>query len=158
VEAEAPPPPAGGPSARALLTSLVVLAATAGFAFWFYRAQQNAGSIDSSFFSPKRESAQPVASKEPAAPDEGEHLAKGKKQLYPGDAAGALAALAQAVADDPADASAHFAYAQALHHSGNAAEAIAQFKAAAELDPRNADYHSELAAALVVAGRKPEAL
>jgi predicted Zn-dependent protease len=84
-------------------------------------------------------------------------FADGYRRLVAGDAAGAVAGLAQAVADAPDNASYRNMYAKALLAAGSTDEALAQFEAALRLSPDNVGYLSDAARALDGAGRNAEA-
>jgi len=82
---------------------------------------------------------------------------EGYRRLVAGDAAGALASLAQAVADAPENAYYRNMYGKALLAAGSTDEALAQFDAALRLSPENVGDLSDAARALDRAGRVAEA-
>jgi tetratricopeptide (TPR) repeat protein len=91
-------------------------------------------------------------------PVEDGNLAKGRNLLAQGDAAQALAALAQAVAEAPNDPEARYAYAQALWQGADKGFAVGEYEAAARLAPRSFKYRSELARAYGATNRPAEAI
>ena len=91
-------------------------------------------------------------------PVEDTNLAKGRNLLVQGDAAQALAALAQAVADAPNDPEARYAYAQALWQGADKAAAVREYEAAARLGPRSFKYRSDLARVYGATNRPAEAI
>ncbi len=85
-------------------------------------------------------------------------LEAGRAALVKGNAAGAVAPLAQAVANAPNDHTARYAYAQALWQFGDRELALAQYREAARLSPDTVNYRRDLAKALGALGRGPEAI
>jgi tetratricopeptide (TPR) repeat protein len=92
------------------------------------------------------------------APSPARDLTAEKKLIGAGDAAGALAGLAQAVADAPDDPDARHAYATALWQTGAQQEALTQYGEAVRLSPRTELYRIDLAKALAALGRTAEAI
>ena len=82
---------------------------------------------------------------------------EGMRLLDAGDAAGATARLAQAIADAPDNALYRNMYAKALLASGATDQAFSEFEAALRLSPDNVGYISDAARALDRAGRQAEA-
>lgn len=82
---------------------------------------------------------------------------EGMRLLLAGDAAGAVARLAQAVGVAPDNPLYRNSYAKALLASGSSDEAVRQFEAALRLNPENVSYLSDAARTLDRAGNAAEA-
>jgi Flp pilus assembly protein TadD len=84
---------------------------------------------------------------------------QGRTLLTRGDAAGAVAALAQAVGDDPDNAEYRNVYGKALMASGAAgAEVVRQFQEACRLAPDSSEFRADVARALDKLGQTDEAV
>ena len=99
----------------------------------------------------------PAAKADPTSPGQAS-FEEGRRLFMQGDMAGAVRALAQAVADAPERAEYRNAYAKALLLSdGPPAEVIRQYEEAIRLEPRVGEYAADLARALDRLGRPDEA-
>ncbi len=149
---ELPLEPAGG---SGLLTWIFVGLALVGAGMW---AMARRGQGEVSTAATSKTAAPSSAEQREAGPVEDTPLAKGRNLLAKGDAAQALAALAQAVADSPNDPEAHYAYAQALWDTADKALAVGQYEAAAQLAPRSFKYRSDLGRAYAATNRAGDAI
>jgi predicted Zn-dependent protease len=101
--------------------------------------------------------ASPAAAR-PQAKDTGKDgFDDGMRRLLAGDAAGAVAPLAQAVAAEPDNPLYRNTYAKALLAAGSSDEALRQFEAALRLSPDNVSYLSDAARTMDRAGKLAEA-
>lgn len=150
--AAAPPRPEGsGPTVTGLLGGIAVVALTAA-AWIFLRAQANAPAPSADIFSVPRVQAAPTSG--PSLPDRPEQR-QARQRLSKGDFEGAVAALADEVAQNPEDAGLQLLFAQALWKAGQRDRALEHFAAAAALNP---GQRIEYAKALENLGRTEEAL
>ncbi len=109
------------------------------------------------FASPTRAEAPVTAPGEPA-PHQESRVTQGLRQLYAGDARGALDALAAAVAQNPNDANARQAYGRALWQAGQRPTAVQEMLAAVALSPQDPRLQADTARMLVSMGRTAEAV
>jgi len=134
------------------LLRAVAIAAACGLALWFIPSQEK-------FERPQPTAAPEVPEQLPAPQKPGqESFDKGRHMLESGDVAGAIAALAQAVAEVPTDASYRHMYARALWTNRQWDAASVQLRAAVKLAPDVFRYRTELARVLGAAGKVEEAI
>jgi predicted Zn-dependent protease len=128
-----------------LVGLVAVVAVMAYAASRLYRPEPPRGPDSALFRLPDAPSAAPA--QPGAAPTDAESsFEEGRRMLLRGDAAGAVVALARAVAEAPDNAYYRNMYAKALLASGaNGVETIRQFEEAVRLDARNTEYLRDLA-------------
>ncbi len=153
-EAEAGPKgatPAPGPATGfSLPVWLLLIGVAAGG--WYVGRNPPAQVDPGAFTFPAPPGTLPVAAPVPEVESGEASLGDGRRLLQAGDAHGALAWLAEAVASRPDDPSARYAYAQALLQTGSPEEAIVEYREAVRLSPRSYAYHSDLARLLAAQG------
>jgi tetratricopeptide (TPR) repeat protein len=139
----------------ALAASVALLAA----AVYFYRNYSGVGETPNPgiWTAPTIPPSTPAAAAYVTQPGE-KVLQDGRNLLAQGDVAGAVRALAQAIADAPSDPTARYAYAQALWQAGDKDQAVVQYREAAKLSPKTLVYRADLAKALASVGRNAEAI
>src|SRR5688572_6344591 len=116
----------------ALAASAVLLVA----AIYFYRNYEGSEQAPNPgiWTAPTIPPSTPAAAAYTTQPGE-KDLQDGRNLLAQGDVAGAVRALAQAIADAPGDPTARYAYAQALWQAGDKDQALVQYREAARLSP-----------------------
>jgi Flp pilus assembly protein TadD len=144
-------------SAWPIVVGLVAFGALAVGARWWWERRETASPPNPSIFTlatlpPSAPAGRPPI-KEPGKTD----FEAGFRMLAAGDAPGAVARLAQAVADAPNNAYYRNIYAKALLASGSITQALAQFDAALSLSPDSVGYLFDTARALDRAGKGADA-